>query len=66
MNKDLLSSLLFALIFYVGAAVQFVRGKTVFAIVGLVLGTAYVAVILIGYFKEKNGPGKDDGNDSAA
>lgn len=53
MNKDLISSLVVSLIFFVGAAVQFIRGKTVFAIVGLVLGVAYVALTLIGYFKEK-------------
>ena len=57
MNKNLISSLLVTLVFLVGAAVQFVRGKTIFAIVGLVLGVLYVIFTLIGYFKEKNGAG---------
>ena len=58
MNKTLISSVVVALIFILGAAVQFVRGKIVFAIIGAVLGTVYVVLTLIGYKKEKDGKGE--------
>lgn len=55
MDKDLISSLFVALIFLAGAAVEFVRGKTVLAVIGLALGVVYLALTLIGYTKEKKG-----------
>ena len=55
MNKNLISSILVALVFIVGSAVEFTRGKTVLAVVGLVLGIVYTVLTLIGYLKEKNG-----------
>ncbi len=54
MDKNLLSSILVAAVFLLGATVQFIRGRTVFAIVGLVLGVIYVVLTIIGYIKEKN------------
>lgn len=53
MDKNLLSSIIVAAVFFLGAAVQFVRGKTIFAIVGLVLGVVYLVLTLIGYKKSK-------------
>ena len=53
MDKNLLSSILVAAVFLLGAAVQFVRGRTTFAIVGLVLGVIYIVLTIIGYVKEK-------------
>ncbi|MBR2262932.1 MAG: hypothetical protein IJ917_01075 [Firmicutes bacterium] len=54
MDKNLLSSILVAAVFLLGATVQFIRGRTVFAIIGLVLGVIYVVLTIIGYIKEKN------------
>ncbi len=54
MDKNLLSSILVAAVFLLGATVQIIRGRTVFAIVGLVLGVIYVVLTIIGYIKEKN------------
>lgn len=54
MNKDLLSAILVLLVFFVGAAVEFIRGRTVLAVIGLVLGIVYAVLTLIGYLKEKN------------
>lgn len=53
MDKNLLSSLIVTAVFLLGAAVQFVRGRTTFAIIGLVLGVIYVVLTIIGYIKEK-------------
>ncbi len=53
MDKNLLSSILVAAVFLLGATVQFIRGRTVFAIIGLVLGVIYVVLTIIGYIKEK-------------
>ena len=53
MKKELLSSFLVMLVFLVGAAVEFIRGKTVLAVIGLVLGVLYAVFTLIGYIKEK-------------
>ena len=53
MDKNLLSSFIVAAVFLLGAAVQFVRGRTAFAIVGLALGLVYIVLTLIGYRKEK-------------
>ena len=53
MDKDLLSSIIVSAVFVIGSAVQFVRGKTVFAIVGAVLAAFYITFTLIGYFKTK-------------
>ena len=53
MDKNLISSILVAAVFLLGAAVQFVRGRTTFAIIGLVLGVIYVVLTVIGYLKEK-------------
>ena len=53
MDKNLLSSIIVAAVFLLGAAVQFVRGRTAFAVVGLVLGIVYIVLTLIGYRKEK-------------
>lgn len=53
MDKNLLSSILVAAVFLLGATVQFIRGRTVFAIIGLVLGVIYVVLTIIGYVKEK-------------
>ena len=53
MDRNLRSSIIVAAVFLLGAAVQFVRGRTVFAIVGLALGVVYIVLTLIGYRKEK-------------
>ena len=53
MDRNLLSSIVVAAVFLLGSAVQFVRGRTAFAIIGLVLGIIYIVLTLIGYRKEK-------------
>ena len=53
MDKDLLSSLIVTAVFLLGAVVQFIRGRTTFAIIGLVIGVIYLVLTLIGYVKEK-------------
>lgn len=53
MDRNLLSSIIVAAVFLLGAAVQFVRGRILFAIIGLVLGVLYVVLTVIGYRKEK-------------
>lgn len=53
MDKNLLSSIFVAAVFLLGAAVQFLRGRTTFAIIGLVLGVVYVVLTVVGYVKEK-------------
>ena len=47
MDKNLVSSIIVAAVFLLGAAVQFVRGRTVFAIVGLVLGFTRLITMII-------------------
>ena len=56
-DRDLLSSIIVAAVFLLGAAVQLVRGRIAFAVIGLVLGVVYAALTWIGYRKEK---GKSD------
>lgn len=55
MDRNLISSIVVAGVFLLGAAVQFVRGRTAFAVVGLALGVVYIVLTLIGYRKEKGG-----------
>ena len=54
MDKNLRSGIVVAAIFVLGAVIQFMRGKTAFAIVGAVLGALYIVLTVIGYIKLKN------------
>ena len=53
MDKDLLTTIIVIGIFIVGAVVQFIRGKTIFAIVGAALATFYLVLTLINYYKNR-------------
>lgn len=53
MDKNLRSSLIVTVVFLLGSAVSFIRGRTVLAVIGLVFGIIYAVLTVIGYKKTK-------------